>query len=136
MPLNEAEKERVRYHLGYQNVGKLRTVSVGSPHATMPMWILESNMNDLLPAGEPGVRRCIQELDCIEDQLSQTRASLAVRRTAAGVELDGAAAMDALREAYVDWVGKLADTLGAPINPFSMALTRFGAGPGTVIEPG
>jgi len=133
--LNDAEKERVRYHMGYLNVGVPRTISLGVPSAGQPQFILESAMNDILPDGEPGVRRCIQELDCIEDQLSKFRSSLEVKKTGGGVELRGREAFDILGDQYVDWASQLADTLGSPLNPFGQRLARFGAGPGTVLEP-
>lgn len=133
--LNDGERERVRYHLGYLNVGAPRAISLGVPSASHPQFILESAMRDILPEAEPGVRRCIQELDCIEDQLSSFRGSLEVKRTGGGVELRGAEAFQILEDQYVSWASQLADTLGCPLNPFGKRLERFGAGPGTVIEP-
>lgn len=135
MALNDAEKERIRYHMGYLNVGQSTTISLGVPSSSQPQFILDRTMDNVLPAAEPGVRRCIYELDCIEDQMSKFRGSLEVKKTGGGVELRGREAFDILEEQYVKWAKQLGDTLGAPLNPFGQRLADFGAGPGTVVEP-
>lgn len=99
------------------------------------MFIAESSMNNLLPEGEPGVRRAIQELDCIEDQLSKMRPGLEVKKTGGGVELRGPEAFRELEAQYQFWAASLADTLGTPLNPFSNKHNLMGAGPPMVMEP-
>lgn len=134
MALNAAERERVRYHLGYLNTTVARSISLGIPSASQPLFILEGNMDTLLPEALPGVRRCIQELDCIEDKMSEVSRSVGVKKTG-GVELRGQEAFDMLERQYVHWAKQLGDTLGSPLNPFGQRLSEFGVGPGTVIEP-
>lgn len=133
--LTVEERERVRYHLGYLNITQQVSIGLGFPSASQLQFILESSMNALLPEGEAGVRRAIQELDCIEDQLSLFRTSLEVMRTGGGVEIRGPNAFRELEEQYVFWANGLSDTLGSPINPFGNRLLRLGAGPAGVIEP-
>ena len=81
--LTPEERERCRYHLGYLNITEQVALSLGFPSASQLGFILESSMNNLLPEGEPGVRRALQELDCIEDQLSAMRPGLEAKKTGA-----------------------------------------------------
>ena len=134
MPLTKAEKERVRYHLGYLNISQGAALSLGVPSASQTQFILESAMNDLLPEGEPGVRRCIQELDCIEDQNSTFRSSLEIIRSGS-THIRGSGAFDELERQYSRWAQKLADTLGSPLNPFSSHHSAIGTIGGGVVEP-
>lgn len=135
MALTEQERERCRYHLGYMNVSQQVGIGLGFPSASQLQFILESSMNELLPAAELGVRRAIQELECIEDQLSAMRPGLEVVKTGGGVELRGPGAMRELEDQYQFWSASLADTLGAPKNPFSEKHNLMGAGPPGVVEP-
>ncbi len=135
MPLNDAEKERCRYHLGYLNVRVPTALGLGFPSASQLMLILESSMNDLLPDAEPGVRRAIQELDCIEDQLSAFRPALQLKSSGGGVQFSGDEGLLALEGQYRWWSMKLADTLGTPVNPFSLTHQQLGTLGGGCIEP-
>lgn len=135
MPLDDREKERCRYHLGYLNVRTPVALGLGFPSASQLQFILESAMNDIMPEAEPGVRRAIQELDCIEDQLSSFRTSLQLRSSGGGVHFSGDDGMLALENQYKWWSQKLADTLGSPPNPFSLTHQQLGTLGGGVIEP-
>ena len=134
MALTVEEKARVRYHLGFINISTPLAISLGIPDASQLQFIVESAMNNILREAEPGVRRCIQELDCIEDQMSSFRTSLEVSQ-AGNTKLRGADAFIELEQQYKWWGQKLADTLGTPINPFSMAWQQLNPGGGGVIEP-
>ena len=147
--LTPEERERCRYHLGYLNITEQVALSLGFPSASQLGFILESSMNNLLPEGEPGVRRALQELDCIEDQLSAMRPGLEAKKTGARNPSDTSrtqpvmlqrqgALRQALRELeaqYQFWSASLADTLGAPKNPFSEKHNLIGSGPPMVVEP-
>jgi len=136
MALSLAERERVRYHLGYLSTELGASISLGIQTASQLLFILEANMGNILPEGEPGVRRCIQELDCIEDQQSSFRRSLEVKSTG-DVHFRGSDAFDELDIQYSRWVQRLADTLGSVVNPFSLQHQSLGTmGPSMVIEPG
>ena len=135
MALDVNERERVRYHLGYLNLSDQVAISLGFPSASHLQFIAESSMNDLLPEGEPGVRRAIQELDCIEDQLSSFRTTLQLQASGGGVKFSGDDGMMALEQQYKWWRNKLSDTLGTPPNPFSLTNQQLDGGSGGVVEP-
>lgn len=132
--LTDPEKERVRYHLGYLNVSIATAIALGVPDASQLQFIVEAAMNNLLVDAEPGVRRAIQELDCIEDQLSAFRSSLEVSQ-AGNTKMRGPEALMELEQQYRWWGQRLADTLGTPTNPFSMTWQQLGGLGGGVIEP-
>lgn len=137
MPLNADEKERVRYHLGYLNISQQTALGLGFPSASQLQFIVESSMNEVLPESEKTVRRAIQELDCIEDQLSTFRTSLEVTKSG-NVGIRGPEAFAELERQYGWWSGRLADNLGVPLNPFSITQSYQGVngqGAGLVIEP-
>jgi len=133
--LTDPERERVRYHMGYQSVSFPTILALGVPATGETQFILERALQNVLPEAEPGVRRAIQELDCIEDQLSTMRGSLEVSAAGGGVKLRGPEAFRELEEQYVFWVTGLSDTLGSPVNPMGHRLSRLGLGGSSVIEP-
>lgn len=136
MALSNAEKERVRYHLGYMSTNMSSSLSLGVPSVSQLQFILERQMVSLLVDAEPGVRRAIQELDCIEDQQSSFRRSLEVLSTG-DVKIRGADAFAELDIQYSRWCQRLADTLGSTINPFSLQHQTLNTmGPSVVIEQG
>lgn len=135
MALDANERERCRYHLGYLNLSQQTAISLGFPSASQLGFILESSMNELLVEAEPGVRRAIQELDCIEDQLSKFRTTLQLKSSGGGVQFSGDDGMLALEQQYKWWRNKLSDTLGSPPNPFSLTNQQLDGSYGGVIEP-
>lgn len=135
MALSSEERERCRYHLGYLNLSQQTAISLGFPSASQLGFILESSMNELLTVAEPGVRRAIQELDCIEDQMSSNRATLQLHSSGGGVKFSGDDGMLALENQYRWWRNKLSDTLGSPPNPFSLTNQNLDHQSGGVIEP-
>jgi hypothetical protein len=133
MALTDAEKARVRYHLGYTNIADPVAYSLGVPQATQLQVTLELNFDKLAPEGEPFVRRCLAELDCIEQQKSDFRQSLEFKRTGS-VEFRGSEAFAELDIQYKDWRAKLADVVGSYPNPTSI-FDNQGALAGGVVEP-
>lgn len=134
MAFSDAEKVAVRYHLGYQNVSTPTAIALGYPSASHLAFILDSSLNSMLPESLPFVRRCIQELQCIEDQMSSFRSSLLVTSTG-GTTLRGSGAFLELENQYRNWCQKLADVIGTPVNPFSLHHQQLGTMGGGVIEP-
>lgn len=135
MALNEEEKTAIRYYLGYPNISTAAALSLGNPDKTQLNFILEYNMQHVLPRAEKWIRRCVQELQCIEDQLSQFRVQLPVRGVVGSVQLRAGEALAELEDQYRHWVGALTDLVGAPPNPFSNRLRMFGGGGNMVTEP-
>lgn len=135
MPLDLNEKERVRYHLGFLNISPAGAIALGFPSSSQIQFIVDSALNSVLPEAEPGVRRAIQELDCIEDQLSVARTPLVLSAAGGGVKFRGADALIELENQYRWWAQSLADTLGTPVNPFSLKHQQLGTLGGGVVEP-
>lgn len=131
---NEEEKVAIRYYLGYPQVSTAAVLSLGNPDKTQLNFILEFNMQHILPRAEKWIRRTLQELQCIEDQLSQFRGQLPIRGVVGSVQLRAGDALEDLEQQYRHWVGALTDTVGAPANPFSNRLRSFGGGGNMVSE--
>jgi hypothetical protein len=133
MALTDAEKARVRYHLGYTNIDDAFAMSLGVPQATSLQATLELNFDKLSPQGEPFVRQCICELDTIERQMSDFRQSLEFKSTGS-VQFRGSEAFAELDIQYKRWRAKLSDIIGSYPNPTSI-LDNQGALAGGVVEP-
>lgn len=139
MALNEEEKNACRYYLGYPQISTAAAISLGVPDKTQLNFVLELNMQNVLPVAEKWVRRALQELQCIEDQLSKQRQSLELRAVTGAVHFRGGEGMDDVWFEYRRWVEALSDTLGAPPNPFSNRMRTLGMAGGVstggVVEP-
>jgi hypothetical protein len=118
MALTDQEKVAIGYHLGYPNT----TMAYGLPGGfttSGPFSFAFSNaVDNLKPSSEAFVRRCVQDLQCIEDKMTELRRDLGVKKVG-NIELDIEGALGELEVQYRNWGKKLADLLGVPINPFS-----------------
>lgn len=128
MALTAAERERVRYHLGYLNVEAASSLTFGIPRPVQTLFLVEQAMTDLLVVGEPRVRNILCRLDKIEERLEQAwdvldAAQIGELRLRTGKK--GESTPDLLEREYVRWASRLADQLGVPLYPFS---NRFSKG--------
>ncbi len=130
--LTEDEKVKIRSHMGFLNTSVGAALALGVPSASPILFILESAMNSILPQAEALTRRCIVELDCIEDQLSQARTRFSTSKVDA-ITFD-AHEEYRLEDQYSRWQRKLADIFGTPLNPFSRHNQRLN-GEVFVVEP-
>lgn len=116
MPLTEAEKVKVRHHLGYLNVAEAYTFVLGTPAGVETQFIVEGAMNRILESALSEIRRHIQILDSIEQQKIDDLELLAVNKVGEiDVRSDEQAALD---QQYEHWQGSLANLLGVMVNPF------------------
>lgn len=134
MALNEDEKTAIRYYMGYPQVSTAALLSLGNPDKAQLNFIVEFNMDHILPRVEKWIRRILQELQCIEDEMSTTRRSLEIRGVVGSVQLRSGDALEDLDFEYRKWVAQLEDTVGAPSNPFSNRLRIMGGGGNLVNE--
>lgn len=127
MPLDDAEKERTRYHMGYLEVGPAAALTFGIPAPIQTAFLLESAMDRIMPAAEDRVRKLITILDCIECKEEGGLDFLVVTRVDdIEVRPDH---IEKLEEQYAKWASKLADVLGAPLYPGSAKFrSLFGVG--------
>ncbi len=130
--ITEEEKGRIRYHLGYPDILQNTQIALGFPAAGHTQFILETAMDRVRPSGEPLVRRALNECECIDAQLSQSRRQRLSTAAVDGIVLRGPEELAELEDQYNLWCGKLADVLGVTFNPFSHVHQR---GEIYVIEP-
>jgi len=120
MALNDSERERTRYHLGYLSVGTAAALSFGEPRPIQTLFLVDLAMDRLLVASEDRVRRILGVMDGIEEKL------IAAQDRLAADKLDELVLRktepEELETEYVRWGGRLADILGAPFYHYS---TRY-----------
>jgi hypothetical protein len=126
MALTTAERERVRYHLGYLNTAPAASVSLGFPRAGQPLFLVEMAMNLLLPEAEDRVREHLAVLDNIEGQLKDSTCRLAAK--VVGEITVNNQEPDMLEKEYRRWQGRLARQLGVNPNPYDPSSSGGGGG--------
>ena len=122
MPFDAAEKERIRYHLGYLNVQPAASIQFGQPRPIQTLFLVESAIENVLPEGEDRVRRTLRVLDEIECKLIDAQDRLAATQLDSLHLREGEP--DLLEHEYHRWAGRLADTLGVPLYPFAERFRR------------
>ncbi len=130
--LSDADKERVRYHLGYLNTSFAASLTLGIPRPVQTLFLVEDAMGLLIPQTVPRVLRILGILDDIECMLVKALPQLAVSRVGQ-LELHplkdrGKLSTESLEVEYVRWGNRLCDILGVPHYPFSARYARRGPG--------
>lgn len=67
--LNETDRVRARYHLGYLNVQEASTFQLGVPAAVPTLFMIEGAMNRLIPEAVPRIIMLLDRLDAVECEL-------------------------------------------------------------------
>ena len=124
MALTEAEKERVRYHLGYLEVSAAASIQLGIPRPLQTVFLLEQGINNILEGAIPRVRRTLNVMDSIEDKLFEATDRLAAKSLDTLVLRDNEP--DMLEKEYVRWGYRLADIFGVPIYAYSTRYRQHG----------
>lgn len=124
--LSDAEKVKIRMHLGYHNVAAASTFALGLPAAIETQFIVEGAMEKILPAAENEVRRHIAILDGIEAQMVCDHELLAVNQL--GEITIRSDEQEALDKRYLRWRKGLANLLCVVPNPFDPRYPSAGAG--------
>lgn len=120
--LSEADRVRVRHHLGYLSTEPVASINLGFPSASQAQFLAERAMNNLIPEAVGRILKDLNVLDSIEDQQvdalkrykAQQLGELKIRNNN-----DERSEVMLLHESYELWRKKLADDLGVPINVFS-----------------
>ena len=122
MPLTLAEKGKVRYHLGYPQVGEAASIQMGIPATTQTAFLLEYAFDHLMDDAVERVRALLGKLDATEQNLFDSQERLAaaqlgnlVLRSAKARESEG----DALEREYIRWARRLAEIFGTTANPYA-----------------
>lgn len=124
MPLSDQEKVKVRHHAGYLNVADAYTFVLGSPASVETQFIIEGAMNRVLEVAMPELRRHLQILDSIEQQMVDDHELLAVRSL--GEITINEEEQRKLTVQYDYWVDSMCNLLGCMRNPFDKRLTSAG----------
>lgn len=127
MAFSLEEKSRIRVHLGYPSIGSASVLSLGVPAGGQFMFLLESQMDKLLPEAETQAREILCECDAVEKQLKQARGRLGVR-SAAETSFRPREEIEDLTELYGYWTDALADILSAQKNVYSAKHQRIQGG--------
>lgn len=130
MPLTDAEKERVRYHMGYLEVQPAASIQFGIPRPLQTVFLLETAMNNLIESATDRVRRVLKIMDDIELKLVESQERLAAIRLGDITLRDSEP--DQLEREYVRWGHRLADILGTPIYPYSTRYANAGRRVGSI----
>jgi hypothetical protein len=127
--LTPQEKVKVRSHCGYLNVQEAQTFVMSVPAGVETQFIIEGAMDRILDAALPEVRRHIQILDSIEEQMVGDHELLAVEKL--GEITVNTKEQYRLTQRYDYWVNSLCNLLGVYRNPFDR---RIGGGGATGIN--
>jgi hypothetical protein len=114
--LTEAERVKIRHHLGYLNVAEAYTFVLGAPAGVETQFIVEGAMRRVLESALPEVRRILSILDQLEEQMVADHELLAVQ--ALGEITVNPREQAQLTGRYDYWVGALANVMGVERNPF------------------
>ena len=126
MSLTLEERAKIADHLGYPGITQGLAIALGVPAASHPRFALEAQMSHLVPEVEVVVRRNLAECECILDQLSGARRTRIQASAVANVGLRGPEELAELERQYTAWTNRLADSLGAIKNPFSLTHQALG----------
>lgn len=119
--LTPEEKVKVRHHAGYLNVQAAQTFVLGVPAGVETTFIIEGAMDRVLEAALPEVRRHLQILDALEEQMIVDHELLAVNKLGE-IEVNNRE-QDQLTARYDYWVDSLCNLLGVVRNPFDKRLS-------------
>jgi hypothetical protein len=120
MPIDAAEKERVRFHLGYPEIQAAASIQFGIPRPMQTAFLVESAMNLIIEEAVDRVRRIIKVMDDIEMKLIESQDRLAAIQLSDLHLRDNEP--DQLEHEYVRWGYRLADLIGVPVYVYS---TRY-----------
>ena len=132
MALSARQKQRARYHLSYTQLTTLTGLSLGMAVITKAKLIVDTNLLNLDPIAEPDVIATIDRLDCNERQRDRLADVMASGLSASGAtKFAYEEPLLGLEQRYREYQLRLADQLGAYINPVSNTEAERG---GHVVE--
>ncbi len=129
--LQEADRARVRHHLGFMSIEPVSSIQLGFPAASQPQFLVEIAMDRLIPEVVGIVQKDLAILDGLEDLMVQSFRTDKVQQLG---ELklrnsnEEPNEHDLLERKYLYWAGVLADDLGVDFNPFSRRFRAMTAG--------
>lgn len=118
LTLNDDEKLRIRYHLGYPILQQTGALSFGGVVPQQLFFLVEANIANVKPEGIPLVQRLLCNLDEIECLLMQGAKDMRIARTGGGTEIN-LQYTEKLEREYVRWACRLADALSVAVDPLA-----------------
>ncbi len=122
MSFTEADKVKIRHHMGYLNVNEAQTFALGVPAALETQYLIEGAMNRVLESAEVQAKNIVTKMDLIEEQMTGDLELLAVNKVGE-IEINPDE-MQKLRKEYRYWQRSLGNLLGVPPNPYDQ---RYGS---------
>lgn len=136
--LTEADKESIRYHLGYHNTEPSAAINLGFPASNQQLFLVERAMERVHTAvAVQRIQRILTELECIEGQISEARKRFKAQQLGelklrgSNNEINEA---EMLRQEYVDWASQLASQLGVPLNAYAPRFRGMLSGPASSFQ--
>lgn len=124
--LTEDEKGRIRYHLGYAETSAASGFSVGGAVQPFePTFLVEAQLNKVMPIAESRVRMLLQRLDDTEQQIFCAQTNVEAQAVG-NITVNLKVQMD-LENFYLRWRAQLCNLLSVFPNPFDK---RYGGGGG------
>lgn len=129
--LNPQDKERVRYHLGYQSVEPAAAIQLGFPRGAQPQFLVEAALERVMAPAVPRIYEILGILDGIERQMvdalkrlkAQQLGELKLRNSN-----EERTEQDLLEAEYLRWAQRLGDQLGVPLNAYSARFQGLAGG--------
>lgn len=119
------QKSRIKYFLKYPDwQGLSNGIQLGIPAGSQAMFMVEQSFDRLTVAGEQGVLEVLDELEQIECQIKAARKRLKAKKL--GEMTLNESEISALKTELEEWRQRLSDTLGAPVNPYTLEHNRGG----------
>ena len=129
--LNNDDKAKIRYHLGYLASGFAASMQFGLPRPYQTVFMLETAMQLLVePHAINRVRRILQHLESVEEAMMCAITQMGVS-SIGNVRLHDKHT-DRLEREYQRWTDRLADIFGVPKYTFSTRTQK--TGPGSVVR--
>jgi hypothetical protein len=122
--LTDEEKARIRYHFGYPQTNPVASIQLGVPRASQPMFLLEGQLERIPPSAIGIIRDLVTKCDYTEQQIFEGQEYVPAS-SVGEVDIDDKF-INKLQTSYRYWVQRLADTIGAPLNPFAAAFQAGG----------
>lgn len=127
--LSEADKVRIRHHMGYPQMLEVARFALGLPATFETAFLIERAMDLVKQEAVPLVQALLARLDAIEAQMAEDEELLAVDKVG---EIDiREDEQESLDKRYDRWLGKLENALSCERNPND----RTGGGGGGINAP-
>lgn len=114
MSFDAAEKEQIRYHLGYLNIQPAAGLAFGIPAPIQQLFMVESAMDKVIPGpAEDRIRSMVSHMDNIECEMKEGISYLVANRLD-GIEIRKDH-INYLEDEYYRWATRMAGQLGVPL---------------------